>query len=338
MDKRRQYYKRVYFAASVIFFIFIIGVCGFMCVEGYTFLEAFYMTIITVATVGFQEVHPLSDGGKLFTAFLIISSIGTYAVAISVISAYIAGGEFSRYYRTYKVMKSIEKLQDHVIVCGYGQNGRQACEALRACGQTFVLIESDINITAPLKDDSNFLIVEGNATQDEVLMEAGIKKAKALITALPSDADNVFVTLTSREINSKLLIISRATDASSEKKLRRAGADNVIMPDKIGGSHMAALVMKPDVIEFIDYITGQGGVNIGLEEIAFDKLADHLQNKTIRSMEVRNRTGANIVGFKTIEGEFIVNPSPDTLMQPGAKLFVLGTSDQVANLKKLMGC
>jgi voltage-gated potassium channel len=333
---KKRYYKRVYFAAAVIVLVLIIGIGGFMGLEGYTFLEAFYMTIITVATVGFQEVHPLSEAGKLFTAFLIISSIGTYAVAISIISTYIAGGEFTHYYRSYKIMKQIHTLENHVIVCGYGHNGRQACEVLKASKQAFVLIESDEHITSHLKDDPFLLVIEGNATQDEVLLEAGIDRAKAIITTLPSDADNVFVSLTARGINSKLLIISRATDDASEKKLRRAGANNVIMPDKIGGAHMAALVMKPDVIEFIDYITGQGGVNIGLEEITFQNLSKNLQNKTIRNMEIRNRTGANIVGFKSPEGEFVVNPSPDTLMQANAKLFVLGTSAQISLLKNII--
>jgi voltage-gated potassium channel len=334
--RKKHYYKRVYFAAAVILLVLIIGILGFMFIEAYSFLEAFYMTIITVATVGFQEVHPLSGAGKVFTAFLIISSIGTYAVAISIISTYISGGEFSRYYRSYKIMKQISQLENHVIVCGYGHNGRQACEVLKASGQPFVLIESDEHITQHLKEDP-ILVIEGNATQDEILLEAGIGKAKALITTLPSDADNVFVTLTARGINSKLLIISRAKDDASEKKLRRAGANNVIMPDKIGGAHMAALVMKPDVIEFIDHITGQGGVNIGLEEITFNSLAKNLQNSTIRSMEIRNKTGANIVGFKTPEGEFVVNPSPDTLMHPNSKLFVLGTADQITLLKNIFG-
>ena len=166
------------------------------------------------------------------------------------------------------------------------------------------------------------------------MIEAGIEKACAIITTLPSDAANVFVVLTARELRSDIKIISRASESSSEGKLRRAGADNVIMPDKIGGSHMATLVTRPDVLEFIDHITGK--VNIRLEEIMINKLKEIYKGKTIRELEVRNRTGANIIGFKTSEGEYIINPSPDTIMKPDSKLFVLGTSEEVEELTKVL--
>src|SRR5437868_10006847 len=164
-----------------------------------------------------------------------------------------------------------------------------------------------------MREHDNLLFIEGDATQDEILIEAGIERAKALITALPNDASNVFVVLTARGINPKLKIISRASDDGSESKLKRAGADNVIMPDKIGGTHMAALVVKPDVLEFIDHITGR--INIKLEEIRYSSLPDSMKNKSIRDLEIRNKTGANIIGFKTAMGEYVINPAPDTIMQ-----------------------
>lgn len=316
-------------------FVLIVGVTGFMYFERFNLLEAFYMTIITVATVGFQEVHPLSDAGKLFTAFLIIISIGTYAVAISVITTYIVDGELFRYLKERKVKKEIGKLSGHVIVCGYGRNGKQACRELAKKNVPFIVIENHPDVAAALKDNDSMWFLEGNAIQDEVLIEAGIKHAKALITTLPEDADNVYVTLTAREMNSKLLIISRASDDSSEKKLRRAGANNVIMPDKVGGAHMAGLVVKPDVLEFLDHITGQGNNGIALEELTFENLPETLQNKSIRNLEIRNKTGANIVGLKTADGEYFVNPSPETTMKPNSKLFVLGTKDQIEELRKI---
>jgi voltage-gated potassium channel len=178
-------------------------------------------------------------------------------------------------------------------------------------------------------------VLEGDATQDETLEKAGIARARAIITTLPEDADNVFIVLTARSLNERIVIISRASDDNSDKKLKKAGANNVIMPDKIGGAHMASLVLKPDVIEFIDYITGQGGPDINLEEITFESLPDHLQNKTIRDLEIRNKSGANIVGFKTDKGEFVINPSPDTQLIPNVKLFVLGTPEQIRRLKEI---
>ena len=162
------------------------------------------------------------------------------------------------------------------------------------------------------------------------MLEAGIKNARALITTLPNDAENVFVVMSARELNPDLKIISRASEDSSDSKLKRAGANNVIMPDKIGGTHMASLVTRPDVLEFLDYITGR--INIRLEEILYNNLSDRLKGKTIRELEIRNKTGANIIGFKTGDGDYVINPEPDTVMKPDAKLFVLGTQEQVTKL------
>ena len=326
-----RYFKKLYVAIGVVILVVVAGVLGFIFIEDYSVLDAFFMTVITVATVGYREVKELSDAGKVFTSFLIIFSIGTFAYAISVITRYVIEGEFQTYFKHYKVNKEILKLENHVIVCGYGRNGRQACDQLRSGNEKFVAIESNPDIIHTMKEDQ-VLFIEGDATQDEVLVLAGLDRAKALITALPSDASNVFVVLTAKELNPKLKIISRASDDASEHKLKRAGADNVIMPDKIGGTHMAALVTKPDVLEFIDHITGR--INIRLEEILFSSLPDSMRNKTIRELEIRNKTGANIIGMKTAEGEYIINPPPDTLMRSDAKLFVLGTQEQVLLFKK----
>jgi voltage-gated potassium channel len=329
-----HYFKKLYVAVGLILLVTGVGIVGFMVVEDYSFLDSFFMTVITIATVGYQEVHQLDTSGKVFTAFLIIFSIGTFAYAISVITRYVIEGEFQTYFRHYQVNKEISKLQDHVIVCGYGRNGRQACEQLRSGNEKFITIENDPKIIEMMREENSVLFIEGDATSDEVLAEAGLEKAKALITALPSDAANVFVVLTARDKNPKLKIISRASDDASEHKLKRAGADNVIMPDKIGGTHMAALVTKPDVLEFIDHITGR--INIRLEEIHFSSLPENMRNKTIRELEIRNKTGANIIGFKTSQGEYVINPPPDTVMMPDAKLFVLGTQEQVMLFKDIL--
>jgi voltage-gated potassium channel len=312
-----------------------IGVGGFMLIEHYNLVDAFYMTIITIGTVGFQEVHPLSAGGKLFTAFLIITSFGTFAYAISSITKYISDGEFKDYFKNKKVSAAIDSLNEHVIVCGFGRNGKQAAHVLKKHNTRFVVIEQKKDIVEAVNHKYSDLVLEGDATLDEILLKAGILKAKALITTLPIDADNLFIVLSARTLNPKLTIISRASEDNSDKKLKLAGADNVIMPDKIGGAHMASLVMKPDVMEFVDYITGQGGDNIRLEEITFANLSETYQNKTIRDLEVRNKSGANIIGFKTAQGEYIINPSADTIIIPDAKLFVLGTTEQIGKLKEL---
>ena len=329
-----RYFRKLYVAGAFVLVILLIGIVGYMWLEDYSLIDAIFMTVITIATVGYREVHDLDAVGKIFTSLLIIFSIGTFAYAISVITRYIVEGEFQLYFKHYRVNKEIQKLQNHVIVCGYGRNGKQACDQLRSQNEPFVAIELRHENIAQMRENDKVLFVEGYATNDKILLEAGIQKAKALITALPNDASNVFVVLTAREINSKMKIISRASDESSESKLKRAGADNVIMPDKIGGTHMAALVVKPDVLEFLDYITER--VNIKLEEILFSNLPDHMKNKSIRELEVRNKTGANIIGIKTLNGEYMINPTPDTVMEPGAKLFVLGTSEQVKKFKEII--
>jgi voltage-gated potassium channel len=328
-------FSKIYLAIALIVLTIFVGILGYMLIEHWSFFDSFYMTIITVGTVGFEEVHRLSDAGRLFTAFLIMSSFGTFANAIFTISRSFSDGEFNQYFKDLRLNSAIDKLDNHIIICGYGRNGKEAAHVLKNHDQRFVVIEEKQPVIEAMSSKYKELILLGDATHDEVLLRAGILKARALITTLPLDADNVFIVLSAKALNPKLTIISRASNDNSDKKLKTAGADNVIMPDKIGGAHMASLVLKPDVMEFLDYITGQGGDNIKLEEITFDNLSQNYKNKSIRDLEIRNKSGANIVGFKTADGEYVINPSADTVMIHDAKLFVLGTSDQIMKLREL---
>lgn len=290
------------------------------------------MSIITLSTVGFQEVQPLSETGKLFTSFLIITSFGTFAYAISSITKSLVTGEYRYYLKDLKVSNEIEHLSNHTIVCGFGRNGYQAMKTLKGHGKKVVLVEQDEEVLKEIKESKEFLYVKGDATKEDILFQAGIDRAKALITTLPKDSDNVFVVLTSRELNKNLTIISRASEDSSERKMRIAGADNVIMPDKVGGAHMASLVVTPDVIEFLDHISVMGANEINLEEIEFKELPTDFHYKSIKELEQEYQTGARIIGFKTPEGKYIVNPSPDTELMPNSKVFVLGTAEQIQKL------
>ena len=312
----------------------MIGVGGFMIFFDQSFTNALFNTLNILSTVG-GLTDDVTHSGTWFVIIFILLSIGIFAYAVSVVTAYIMEGDLQRYLKYRRVRKEIEKLSGHVIVCGFGRNGQQACEQLRSHNQEYVAIEFNAQIAAEMHEHhKEMLIIEGNATHDETLLEAGIKNAKALISTLPNDSDNVFVVLTARELNPGLKIISRASEDSSDKKLKRAGANNVIMPDKIGGTHMATLVTRPDVLEFLDFITGR--INIRLEEILYSNLSDQLKGKTIMELEIRNKTGANIVGFKTSGGEYTINPDPDTVMKPDAKLFVLGTQEQVSKLLQIL--
>ena len=332
-----HYFRKLYFAGALLLIVVLIGTIGYMLIDPrFSFLDALYMTINTIGTVGFREVYPLTQTGQIFTIFLIITGFGTFAFAISSLTSYVLTGEFREYYRITKNLNAIEELSGHTIICGYGRNGRQAAHVLKKHGRRFVVIEQKKEVIATLKQKHSELVLEGDATQDDILEKAGIVRASSLITTLPIDADNLFIVLSARTLNPNLIIISRASDDNSDKKLKIAGANNVIMPDKIGGAHMASLVLKPDVIEFIDHITGQGGPDINLEEILFDNLPIPLRNKTIRDLEIRNKSGANIVGFKKGNGEFVINPDPDTQLIPDGKLFVLGTPEQIQKLKTLL--
>tara|TARA_B100000683_G_scaffold277760_1_gene338668 strand:+ start:8869 stop:9888 length:1020 start_codon:yes stop_codon:yes gene_type:complete len=335
--KNLSRFKNIIYSISFLFIVIVVGIIGFMILEPrYTFLEAVYMTIITIATVGYREVYEPSEGVMVFISVLIVTSFGTFAYAVSAISAYIIDGEFREYFKEYKVKSEVSKLNNHVVICGYGRNGSQAVTIMEKHNQPFVVVEQDPVVIEDIKKHSpEALIVSGDATHDEILLEAGIDKAKSLITTLPSDSNNLFVVLSARSINNKLKIISRASEDNSDKKLRIAGANNVIMPDKIGGAHMASLVMKPDIIEFMDYISAQGQIDVNLEEISFDELPSKFKNKTITEIGIRRITGANIIGLKESDGDFVVNPMPETVITAKTKMFVLGTPDQIKKLKEL---
>ncbi len=326
-----RFANRVRIALILIFLILVVGVIGYMFFEDYTLVDSLYMTVITVATVGFREVRELSDSGKLFTIFLIITSLGTFAYSVTIITTHLIEDELSFFLKRRKSKIDIKKMKNHIIVCGYGRNGMQTSAELLAHNTPFVVIEQNGEIINKIQNQK-IITIEGDATEDSVLEKANIKNAKGIITTLPNDADNLFVTLTARSIKPKIIIISRASSNSAEKKLKMAGANNVIMPDIIGGSHMASLIIKPDVVEFLDHIAVKDqGTN--LEEIVFSRLPEECKNHSLSDLEIRQKTGANIIGYKTPEGNYIINPSPETVMIPGSKLFVLGTREQIKLLK-----
>lgn len=331
-----KYFAKVYYAIFLLIAIITSGTIGFMMVEGWSIFESFYMTIITVSTVGFNEVHGLSDAGKLFTSFLIITSFGTFAYAVTAITSYVVGGEYKKYFQEYKSLKTAEKMENHTIICGYGRVGKQAAHDLRFYKRNFVVIEKNVNITEdPVNAEIPF--VKGDSTEDQTLIKANIKSATALITALPKDADNLFVVLSARELNPQLKIISRASSYSSMRKLRIAGADNVIMPDTVGGAHMASLVVTPDMMEFMDLIKVSGKSSVNLEEIAFQDLPEDLQYTTIEDLQVKSQSGCNVIGYRSESGEYIINPATDLKILPHSKLFVLGNPEQIKKLNKSLG-
>ena len=329
----RLFRSKFYLAIFLMVFILVIGVLGYRYLSNYDWVDAFYMTIITVTTVGFSEVRPLDAGSKIFTVFLIIASVFIFAYAISVITEYVLGRNSLQLLKKKKVKNQINSLSNHVIVCGFGRNGIQASERLKAFKKPFVIIEKEKEIIERYQND--LLFVEGDANDDEVLSEAGISKAKFLITALPDDAANLFVVLSARQMNKNLFIISRASLATSQKKLLLAGANKVIMPDKIGGNHMASLVVMPDLITFMDKLSVEGEHTTNLEEVAIEDFADQVDCNSIRDLDLRNRTGCTIIGYIEPDGNYIINPEADLILQPKSKVIVLGRPEQIRKLNQM---
>lgn len=326
--------KKLYIAALLLIIVLSIGVSGYMIISGDSFVDALYMTVITVSTVGFGLIHQLTDDGKLFTIFLIFLSVFLYGYVLKVISENIASGTFFEEIKLKRMKKKIDSLNQHTIVCGYGRNGQQAVSKLKKHNQECVIVEISEDALKQLENEEHDFI-NGNAIDDDVLLASGIKKAKNLIAALPSDADNLFIVLSARQLNKKLTIISRASEESSYKKLKIAGADNIIMPDKLGGDHMASLVVTPDIIEFVDMLSVEGECSSNLQEIFVDDLSKEYMNKSILDLDLRKLTGCSVIGFKTPENDYIVNPDATTQLVKGSKLILLGRPEQVEKLQTL---
>lgn len=235
-------------------------------------------------------------------------------------------------------MQAIDKLSNHVIICGFGRNGKQAARTLQVHNVPFIVIEKNpATLDEYIKDHPGVLFMSGDGTDDDNLRKAGIERARALISALPVDADNVFIVLSARTLNPSVRIISRASDTSAMPKLQKAGADNVILPDKIGGTHMATLVSKPDVIEFIDYLSGEEGESINVESVDYSLLPVSVKDKPLCDVMDWNRSGVNCIGIRNTEGKYVINPPEDTIISQGMRVIVLGTVSQIASMWKKLG-
>ncbi|UTW60599.1 potassium channel family protein [bacterium SCSIO 12741] len=328
-----KYFQGLYFSILFLIGILLLGTYGYMYLEQYTFVEGFYMTLITVSTVGFGEVKKLNADGMIFTSFLILSSFGTFAYAATTIARNFLSGNYRNFYKSYKLSQMIANLKGHTIVCGFGNNGEAAVSSLIKHHERFVVIERDEEKLEKIKHIKGALYIVGDATDENNIVEAGINKAKALITTLPSDANNVFVCLTARQLNPKLKIISRATGLKVENKLKLAGANSVIMPDHVGGSHMASLVSTPDLNEFLDRLS----IYHSEHDVNLDEFVFHAGNKnshTVQEIEEFRGGVLRVIGIKGLDQEYRLNPDQEQVVENGEKIFVLGDHRLVEELKK----
>lgn len=315
--------------------VVLFGMAGYMLIEGFNFFDALYMAVITITTIGYHEVKPLSDAGRVFNIIFIVTSFVTFTYVLAKLTQSIANGEFTYYFTKKRLMQDLEKMQNHVIICGYGRNGRQAAKTLRAHKIHFVIIEKDDEAMRHHKhDDPSLVYLAGDATEDELLIKAGVERAQAVLISLPEDADNVFIVLSARSLNPNIHIVSRASNQSATAKLYKAGANNVVMPDMIGGTHMATLVSKPDVIEFIDFLSGEDGEAIHIEAVGYNKLPATVRDQSLKQIMDWKRTGVNCIGIKDENGKFFINPPEDIVISKGMKVIILGTKDQIAEMKR----
>ena len=312
-------FKRFYWAIGLIFFLAMIAILGFILIEGYKFTDAFYMTVITLASVGFQEVHPLSTEGRIFTSFIIICNIGVFAYSLATFTSLIMQGDLKRIYSKFKMQNRIDKLENHIILCGFGRNGRKIAEEFKRSNTPFVVIEKAFDHVPP--DDLNgILYIEGDATEDNTLLAANISKAKALITSLPKDPDNVYVVLSAKEHNKDIMVISRASEESSQSKLKNAGADHVVIPEHIGGAHMASLITRPGEENFLEMLGSKYIDNLFFEEFSFENLPIEYQGKTVQEINA-SVEGICVMGAIDKEGDLIINSNK--AISPGQKIIVL---------------
>ena len=325
--------KRIYYSVFLIVGVSLIGIVGFMLLEKYSFIDAMYMTAITMSTVGFGLITDLSLSGKVFSIFLIVISAGTFVYAITTITTFVVEGEIRDVFSKYRIQRKVEKLSNHTIICGLGRNGREAAIELIWQKQPFVIIEENPEIIQAFQAEYDCLIVEGDATREDILEKANIKEASGLLSALSSDAENVFITLTAREMNPTLKIVSRASGEATISKLKRAGANKVILPHIMGGRRMANLITRPALVEFIDTITGQGNPDMHIEDILC-RNHPSLVGKTLSELKIRTRTGVAVIGIKKENRMLEMNVNADTILEEGDQLYVLGNSAQLSDFHK----
>jgi len=320
-------------AALLLIISVLIGIVGFMMIEGYSAIDGLYMTMLIVSSVGFGEVSPLSSTGKIFTSTYMLFNLGILAYIVSVISRYIFEGEFRKIFTTFIFNKKTKKLTNHIIVVGYGRTGAKTCDELIKAEKKFILIENNQKVLTYLPAKPSFQVITDDASKEDVLIEAGVHDAKSLIITLPSDADNMLICITAKGLNPDINIIARASEESAEKKLYRAGASKVVKPFALGGIHMAHLITQPYVIEFLEILTGITQRDLKLEEINFSQLKEQYQNKTIEELDIRKQTGATVIGLKDSKDGFIFDPGGDILINNGDVLIVVGSVEHFKKFK-----
>lgn len=328
--------RNIIFAAVTLALVVSMGTAGYMILEKWNLLDALYMTVITISTVGFSEVNPVSDQGRVLTMAILVSGLGVLGYLVGTLTQTLVEGQLLHVMGRKKLERQIKALKNHYIICGYGRVGRIVCEEIRKTKPTpLVVIDNNSNVTSKIEEDGHLYIL-GDATEEECLLRAGIRSAKGLATALDSEADNVYITLTAKGLNPNVFVLARAGRIGSEKKLLHAGADRVVSPHQIGGFRMAQALLRPTVTEFVDFAIGREDPALGMEEIPVrpdSKLAD----VTLVDSGIRKELDLIIVAIKKASGEMLFNPASHAKIQIGDTLIALGKRQSLGRLAELLG-
>jgi voltage-gated potassium channel len=332
MSLQHRAVRRISGALLVLLILLTIGTIGYQWLEGMTLIDAMYMAVITISTVGFGEVRQLSQEGRLFTMFLIVGGGGVAAYSLSTAAEFFLSGEWRIHLERRRHYQLLSQLQDHTIVCGYGRMGRHAVDQIRAQGRDFVVIDTDGEKIAHIQQTLQALTVHGDAADENNLHAAGIERANSLVAVAHSDAENVFIVLTARSMRSDLLIVARANEDGSEGKLLRAGADRVILPYRISGRRIATLLVRPDVAEFLDEVMHTSQLELLVDQVC---LSAHsaMVGQTLGEAELRTKFGVTVLAYRIPGGEINTSVSADTVLAANAVLIVLGTPDQLQALR-----
>lgn len=314
--------------------VFAVGTVGFHYLENYPWFDAFYMTLTTMTTVGYGEIHPLTQRGRLFNSFLIFFGVGIMLQTVTVIAQIVLEREFGELLGRRKSKRMIEQLKDHFIICGFGRVGRGAAQEMQRANVPFVVVDKDEHrVERAMR--SGMLAVLADATRDETLRELHIQRAKGLVSALASDADNMFLILSAKTLNPKLLISARANEEESEAKLRRAGADMVFAPYYLTGHRLASSILKPHVQEFMDVFTKSVGLGAAMEQVRVDHGCE-MAEKSLRDLQLRREIGVIVLGIRRSNGNMEFNPAADSVIHAGDHLIVMGEPQALHRLENLL--
>jgi voltage-gated potassium channel len=307
----------------------VIGMAGYRLIEGSSWFDSYYMSLITLSTVGFGEVIPLSHAGRVFTSFLVLFNLGLFTFSVSTIFSIFADAEVRRIFMEFNMMDRINKLSGHTIICGFGRHGVEVCNELQKQKTPFVIIETDSRRIHWLEQESDYLFLEGDATEDFILKIAGIQKAGTLILTLPEMANNLSGVITARNMNPGIKIIARATKPADELKLYRAGADHVVLPERIGGFFMANLAKRPDLIEYISLLANMQPHDLILEEIPVKEIRKDFRGMSIEEVCFNAQELPPIVAIRYPNGRFELHPATRTVLDSDLCILVLGSPDQI---------